>query len=175
MEGNALCGQCHDPAIFDAPGHHHHEPGEVGAFCVDCHMPATTYMVVDPRRDHSFRLPRPDLSEALDAPDACTRCHADRSNDWAAEAAAKGWGAGRPPRPHYGTALKAGRDGLPDAGARLTALARDPAQPAIVRATALSALRHRILINFEGEADGIISDQVIVDILDKVETAAKVA
>ena len=44
-----------------------------------------------------------------------------------------------------------------------------------VRAMAPLALRHRILINFEGEADGIISDQVIDDILDKVDTAAKVA
>ncbi len=140
LEGNALCGQCHDPAAFDAPGHHHHTPGEAGAFCVDCHMSATTYMVIDPRRDHSFRVPRPDLSEALDTPDACTRCHVERTSGWAAETVA-GWrGGGRPPRPHYGAALKAGRDGLPDAGAPLTALVVDAGQPAIARATALSLL-----------------------------------
>ncbi len=32
-------------------------------------------MEVDPRRDHSIRIPRPDLSMALGTPNACTRCH----------------------------------------------------------------------------------------------------
>ena len=44
-----------------------------GAQCVECHMPQTTYMDVDPRRDHSFRVPRPDLSVKLGTPNACTR------------------------------------------------------------------------------------------------------
>ena len=43
--------------------------------CAECHMPETTYMEVDPRRDHSIRIPRPDLSVALGTPNACTRCH----------------------------------------------------------------------------------------------------
>ncbi len=140
LEGNALCGQCHDPLVFDTPGHHHHTPGQAGAFCVDCHMPATTYMVIDPRRDHSFRVPRPDLAETLEAPDACTRCHADRAGGWAAESVARWRGDKGPPRSHYASALKAGRDGRPDAEALLTALARDPSQPSIARATALSLL-----------------------------------
>lgn len=38
-------------------------------------MPETTYMEVDPRRDHSLRVPRPDLSVKLGTPNACTRCH----------------------------------------------------------------------------------------------------
>ena len=33
--------------------------------CVDCHMPSRDYMVIDGRRDHSFRVPRPDLAEVL--------------------------------------------------------------------------------------------------------------
>ena len=61
-EGNALCGQCHMPAKFDTAEHHHHEPDSVGAKCVNCHMPTKTYMMVDRRRDHSLRVPRPDLS-----------------------------------------------------------------------------------------------------------------
>lgn len=32
-------------------------------------------MDVDPRRDHSFRIPRPDLSTSLQTPNACTGCH----------------------------------------------------------------------------------------------------
>lgn len=74
---NKLCTSCHaHPAgKYDGPGHHHHQPGSAGAQCVNCHMPATTYMAVDPRRDHSLRVPRPALSVELGTPNACTGCH----------------------------------------------------------------------------------------------------
>ena len=42
-------------------------------------------MVVDPRHDHSFRVPRPDQSVTLGVPNACTKCHGDQSASWAAE------------------------------------------------------------------------------------------
>ena len=78
-QGNLLCTSCHQnqhPAgKYDTPNHHHHEPGQPGSFCVDCHMPSTTYMMVDHRRDHSFRVPRPDLSIEFGTPNACTGCH----------------------------------------------------------------------------------------------------
>ncbi len=76
---NQLCTSCHQhPAgKYDSINHHHHEPGTPGASCVECHMPATTYMMVDARRDHSFRVPRPDLSVQLGTPNACTACHID--------------------------------------------------------------------------------------------------
>ena len=48
------------PQTFDTPTHHHHAAGSKGAECAACHMPTTTYMVVDPRHDHSMRIPRPD-------------------------------------------------------------------------------------------------------------------
>ena len=68
-EGNAVCAQCHLPSRFDTPAHHHHhEQGSDGARCASCHMPATTYMVVDPRHDHSFRIPRPDRGATLGVP-----------------------------------------------------------------------------------------------------------
>lgn len=75
---NRLCTSCHahSPGKYDSPTHHHHPPGK-GTSCVECHMPETTYMMVDPRRDHSLRIPRPDLSVQLDTPNACTRCHID--------------------------------------------------------------------------------------------------
>ncbi|HKQ98304.1 MAG TPA: multiheme c-type cytochrome, partial [Candidatus Polarisedimenticolia bacterium] len=75
--GNLLCAQCHLPSHFDAPAHHHHKEGSAGAQCVACHMPQRNYMVVDPRRDHSLRVPRPDLDATTGAPDACTACHAN--------------------------------------------------------------------------------------------------
>lgn len=77
-EGNQLCTSCHlaHPAgKFDSPTHHNHKVGSKGAQCVECHMPATTYMDVDPRRDHSLRIPRPDLSIKLGTPNACVACH----------------------------------------------------------------------------------------------------
>ncbi len=75
--GNETCTSCHQHAAgtYDVPSHHHHEPGTEGAMCVSCHMPHRTYMEVDPRRDHSFRVPRPDLSVGLGTPNACTSCH----------------------------------------------------------------------------------------------------
>lgn len=82
-EGNALCGGCHAPDVYDAKAHHGHETGGEAADCVTCHMPERVYMQVDGRRDHSFPIPRPDRSVSLDAPYVCQRCHADRDADWA--------------------------------------------------------------------------------------------
>ncbi|MFK7769812.1 MAG: tetratricopeptide repeat protein [Mariniblastus sp.] len=78
---NQLCTSCHqhEAGKYDTINHHHHEPGKPGSFCVDCHMPATTYMMVDSRRDHSLRVPRPDLSVQLGTPNACSGCHVDSS------------------------------------------------------------------------------------------------
>jgi MoxR-like ATPase len=37
-----------------------------------------------------------------------------------------------------------------------------------VRAAALPALRHRILLNFEGEAEGVAPERIVADVLDRV-------
>jgi predicted CXXCH cytochrome family protein len=154
--GNALCVTCHNastPAAgshidssglqrkdYDAPAHHFHKPGQPGSQCVDCHAPARTYMVVDPRRDHSFRIPRPDLSVAIGTPNACNQCHNKQSPKWAADAVAKWYGPNRRQEPHYGVALDAGRHAKPGAVSGLIRLAGDATQPAIVRASALDLL-----------------------------------
>jgi hypothetical protein len=49
-------------------------------------MPTETYMVIDPRHDHSMRIPRPDLSVKLGTPNACNKCHTDKKPEWAAQA-----------------------------------------------------------------------------------------
>ena len=138
--GNGVCAQCHLPAKFDAPTHHHHAAGTEAARCVSCHMPARTYMAVDPRRDHSLRIPRPDLSAALGTPNACNGCHRDRAPQWAAESIAAWGGPGRADAGDFARTLDAARRGLPDAGPALIALANDRSQAGIVRATALSHL-----------------------------------
>lgn len=94
IKGNGLCGQCHDPKVYDASKHHHHAASSTGAACVNCHMPNRTYMQVDERRDHSFTIPRPDLSLTLDVPNACTQCHKNekgKDNAWANKQLLK-WG-----------------------------------------------------------------------------------
>ena len=140
FEGNALCGQCHLASAYDVPEHHHHERETAGSACVDCHMPATTYMVVDPRRDHSFRIPRPDLSEDLGTPNACTGCHEGETPTWAAEFVAEWFPDGRADTFHYGEALHGARTWTADRGRLLVGLLADPEIPAIVRATAVSLL-----------------------------------
>ncbi|WP_371193833.1 multiheme c-type cytochrome [Glaciecola sp. SC05] len=86
VEGNGLCLQCHVADTFDTPQHHRHPANTEGAKCVNCHMPDEIYMGVDARRDHSFKIPRPDLSDKFDTPNACVACHSDQSNQWAAQA-----------------------------------------------------------------------------------------
>jgi len=139
-EGNALCAQCHMPVKFDVPSHHHHEPGTAGAQCVNCHMPTKTYMGVDARRDHSIRVPRPDLAATLGTPDACTGCHTHQTAAWAAHQVAEWFPSGRQTQPHYGQALAAARAGEARAEPMLDALISDPTQPAMARASALLLL-----------------------------------
>jgi predicted CXXCH cytochrome family protein len=150
LPGNALCLQCHqtpaNPAFpsaaggYDTPQHHHHEAGSAGAQCTACHMPAKNYMIVQPRPDHSMRIPRPDLSVTLGTPNACNQCHADKSAQWAADAVTRWYGTPKRP-PHYGEVLAAARRGAPEAPAALARLAADAAMPPIVRASALELLR----------------------------------
>ncbi|HTV34523.1 MAG TPA: tetratricopeptide repeat protein [Methylocella sp.] len=139
-KGNGLCAQCHLPAKFDAAEHHHHPQDSAGAQCVNCHMPSKTYMMVDDRRDHSIRVPRPDLSASTGAPNACTSCHADKPAEWAAQNLAAWFPHGRQTMPHYGAAIYAGRTGAANAEPLLDALIADLDQPAIARATALALL-----------------------------------
>jgi len=139
-EGNALCLRCHSSEAFDTPNHYFHDPGTAGSQCVACHAPERTYMVVDPRRDHSFRIPRPDLSVKLGVPNACSSCHKNQSAEWAADRVAEWYGPNRGQTPHFGEAFAAAREGAPGAEQQLVQIAFDDSQPAIVRATALDTL-----------------------------------
>lgn len=92
LQGNALCLQCHQGKI-DPASHSHHDPASPGGQCVNCHMPLTTYMERHPRRDHGFTIPDPLLTKEWGIPNACNRCHHDRSVDWAVAAAEKWFGS----------------------------------------------------------------------------------
>lgn len=136
--GNALCVRCHEPSRFDVPAHSRHT-GSSAPRCVDCHMPPSTFMQIDERRDHSIRIPRPDLSVELGTPNACNGCHSQQPASWARDALA-GWYPASRPRPHFGVALAHDRKGSLDAPGALRRLAADSAAPAIARATALERL-----------------------------------
>ena len=90
--GNSLCAQCHMPNKYDAPSHYFHAKDTEASRCVTCHMPEENFMVIDGRRDHSFRIPRPDLSVKLQVPNVCTDCHTNQSNQWAADYLTKKFG-----------------------------------------------------------------------------------
>ncbi len=142
--GNALCLQCHEPARFNVEAHFRHPVGAQGSQCIDCHMPSKYYMEVDLRRDHSFRVPRPDLSVQFGTPNACTQCHTDKPDSWAAEWVIKWHGPHR--KPHFSDLLAKGRAGGPGADSALARLAENAGHPAIARASALHELT-----NYMGE------------------------
>jgi Flp pilus assembly protein TadD len=138
--GNAVCGQCHAPAKFDVPTHHRHPAGSRGAQCAACHMPTTTYMVVDPRHDHSMRLPRPDRTVSLGVPNACNDCHRENSAQWAADQVTKWYPQPRPGFQTFAEAFHAADRGSPGAQRGLVAIVRDRGQSGIARASAVSRL-----------------------------------
>ena len=145
-KGNALCVRCHvpkpeNPTLYDSPTHHHHPVGTKGSQCVECHMPEKNYMVVDPRRDHSIRVPRPDLSVKLGTPNACNRCHDDKDAQWAADWVAKWHGPERARDVRHAETFAAARKGEAGVEKRLLAVISDTESPAFTRASALLALR----------------------------------
>ncbi len=145
-EGNDLCLQCHQPDVYDTPSHHFHKKmvngrESDGAQCVKCHMVEQPYMVNDWRADHSFRVPRPDLTAAIGVPNACNQCHDDQPVEWAIDAYRKWYGDFR--KPHFGTVFAAARRGDPTVQPALLELATNASTAPIVEATALSLLARR--------------------------------
>ncbi len=140
LAGNAVCGQCHNARVFDAPSHHHHPAGSAGAQCAACHMPTRTYMGVDARHDHSIRIPRPDRTIALGTPNACNQCHKDKDAAWAV-ASLKSWRmTGNPGAQTFAEAFALADFEGPHAREALMRVAGDDSQSFIARASALHRL-----------------------------------
>jgi len=120
LPGNFLCLRCHNGSDTNAPvinpvthsfhkvfgfdtngvlvnndltGYKTKEIKETGGECVNCHMPQTTYMQRHRRHDHGFTIPDPLLTKKFNIPNACNRCHQDKSVDWALEHSEKWYGA----------------------------------------------------------------------------------
>lgn len=141
-QGDALCNRCHLAEKYNAGEHHFHDPTSPGARCIECHAPARTYMVVDPRRDHSFRIPRPDLSETLGTPNACNACHSDKSAQWAVQHFRSWYGDLAERGKHYGEIFQAARQRAPHGQDELIRLINAQSHAPMVRATALVLLRN---------------------------------
>ena len=140
FEGNKLCIQCHVPATYDTKSHHFHEENTEASLCINCHMTGAVYMGNDFRRDHSFRVPRPDQSEKFGTPNACAQCHDDKTNSWASNAVKKWYGNER--KEHYSdNLLLSGKDNLNQNERRdLEKFIVDYNNPDIVRATVIENL-----------------------------------
>ncbi len=155
LEGNALCLQCHVAEKYNDYSHHFHqeaggkgmavvsesgirfEVGE-GSKCINCHMHGRYYMGVDYRRDHSFRNPRPDLSESLGVPNACNQCHACESVEWAVGHYNSWYGTDR--KQHYGEVFQSAQNGKVEAVESLLEIGQDQQQAPVIRRTALEYL-----------------------------------
>ena len=177
FSGNKLCAQCHREDIYNTKKHHFHktknEPGTPlnlgsktiavgeGALCVNCHMPGKYYMGVDFRRDHSMRIPRPDLTISIGTPNACNKCHTNKSPQWA-NTHIKKW-YGKNPGKHYGTTFALARKGEPKAETELIKIAKDNTKPIIVRATAVSLMnRYRSTAILQTIKEMLINEESLI-------------
>jgi tetratricopeptide (TPR) repeat protein len=154
-DDNELCMKCHRPDIYNTTSHHFHKMPDqagkrlinrgkpeykqgTGAQCVNCHMVGKFYMGNDYRRDHSFRIPRPDLTQSIGTPNACNDCHSDKSVAWSQGFIEKWYGAKK--RPHYGETFAAANKRDPRAVPDLILYAGNELFPLMVRATAVALL-----------------------------------
>ncbi|MGY5849224.1 cytochrome c3 family protein [Salegentibacter sp. F14] len=137
--GNKLCLSCHS-ADYNTPSHHMHKENSIGSSCIECHMTGKTYMGNDFRRDHSFRIPRPDQSMIYGTPNACNQCHDDKTPQWASDVIVKNFGKER--ADHFSDHLLPGS--LGDIKP-LYLLLENTNYPEIVRATAVRRLSDHIL------------------------------
>lgn len=136
-----VCAQCHIKSEYSAEKHTFHKAGTNASLCTSCHMPETTYMQVDPRRDHSWQIPRPDLSKYTGTPNACINCHGDKSNEWAEEKLSK-WFPNSDFRDqkHFSVAFYAAEISHQSAADALSYVAQNHTESDIIRASALQRL-----------------------------------
>jgi len=132
--GNQTCTLCHIPTKYDVPKHTFHKSGTPAAECKNCHMPGKLYMGNDLRHDHSFRVPRPDLSVKYGTPNACSNCHKDKSEKVLADAIIKWYGPKR--IYHFAEDLIPGSRLDANSEKHLTSLINNKFVPKIIKATA---------------------------------------
>jgi tetratricopeptide (TPR) repeat protein len=103
-------------------------------------MPATTYMGVDRRHDHSIRIPRPDRTVTLGVPNACNRCHQDKKAQWAAAAIKRWFPVPKPGAQSFAEAFASADRGAPGSRRALFDVVSDTSLSPLVRASAIARL-----------------------------------
>jgi len=129
-------------------------------------------MVVDNRHDHSFRIPRPDMSAKLGTPNACNDCHKDKTPEWSAAAIERWHGPNRKGFQNYAPAFHSAWNDQPDAAKLLAIVAADTNAPAVARAGALSELGGRLTASSPDLARASLVDpdpMVRIGALDMIE------
>ena len=104
-------------------------------------------MVVDPRHDHSLRIPRPDLSVLIGTPNACNQCHQEKDVTWAASQVKQWYDKVPAGYQQFAISLDAGRLNKPDAGKMLAQQISNISKPLILPALQPSAVCRTILTN----------------------------
>jgi len=165
FQGNKLCLQCHQPR-YDSPQHYFHAENSKASQCITCHMPTRIYMGADERRDHSFRIPRPDQSVKYKTPNACTQCHNNKTDQWAADAIVKWYGPNR--IHHYTDDLLPGSLLDQNSFVHLDRLIRDTSVTDMVRATAIKYLGEIVteeslnaIKDFLNDSSALVRNEVI--------------
>ena len=156
--GNGVCYQCHAADRYGSQSHTGHPLTPEAISCPACHMPVRTYMGIDPRHDHSFRVPRPDLTMKYGTPNACNDCHRNKPAQWAAAAIERWHGPQRKGLQAWAPALHAAGTGSLEAKNLLLAAAQDATQPAIGRATAYAELAPYLSSNLVSEVQKGLHD-----------------
>jgi len=177
-EGNALCLSCHEPR-YDEYSHHFHKQNTEASQCINCHMTGKTYMGNDFRRDHSFRVPRPDQTITYGTPNACNSCHTDKSAQWASDFVNSNYGNIRPD--HFSDDLLAGYHG--DNKAYYNVFSQKN-NPEIIRATALNQYGNQQLsegeieklLDFVKDSSALVRNEVILTFskLDQIDISKEI-
>ncbi len=164
QKGNALCLSCHEPK-YDTYSHHFHKQNTEASQCINCHMTGKTYMGNDFRRDHSFRVPRPDQTLTYGTPNACNTCHTDKTAKWASNFIKSKYGEKRPE--HYSDNLLAGYHGDNEAFYKVFSKTNNPE---IIRATALNQYGNQSLseeeinrlIAFVNDSSALVRNETVL-------------
>jgi Flp pilus assembly protein TadD len=174
LASDNTCLQCHSQEKYANVKHHRHATANPPLACTSCHMPTRTYMVVDTRHDHSFRIPRPDLSVKLGTPNACNDCHGDKSPEWSAAAIERWHGPNRNGFQNYAAAFHSAWNDEAYAARLLAVVAADGNTPAIARASALNELGTRTTpanLNLARAAITDLDPMVRIGALDMLQNA----
>ena len=138
LDNSLVCGQCHSMEQFGSEAHTLHKASLTQVNCISCHMPVKNYMGHDERHDHSFRVPRPDLTVKYGTPNTCNSCHSNKTAAWAANVINMAFGPSR--KYHFAEDLIPGSALNNQSEKHLNKLLADSAIPGIVRAAAMEYL-----------------------------------